>query len=216
MQEVHISKQTLQRLPLYINYLNSLPADTSHVSATQIADCLSLNDVQVRKDLASVSSGGRPKTGYITRQLAQDIRKALACTGPVRFVIVGMGNMGQALAHYSGFAEYNLHLIAAFDHDPAMVGKPAGSTTVHAMDALPDICRQQMPAVGIITVPAATAQHACDALTGAGVPAIWNFAPVHLAVPEGTLLENENMAASLGLLSRHLATMAPQKNRASG
>ena len=102
-----VSAQTLQRLPLYVSYLKSLPAEgAANVSATAIADALGLNDVQVRKDLASVSDSGRPKIGYITRDLVAEIENYLGCNDANCAVIAGVGNLGRALISYGGFSAY--------------------------------------------------------------------------------------------------------------
>lgn len=205
MLDVGVSPQTVQRLPLYLNYLNALPRGTAHISATAIAEGLGLHDVQVRKDLAAVSSGGRPKTGYATRGLAKDLKKALSCGRAMPFAIVGMGNLGRALAQYGGFAEYNLHLAALFDQDDTLVGRRLQGLTIRPASQVEELCRQENIGVGIITVPPQEAQTVCLQLVEGGVPAIWNFAPVHLTAPAEVLVKNENMAASLGILSRHLA-----------
>lgn len=113
-----VSKQTLERLPAYLNYLKSLPEEEApNISATIIAEELGLNDVQVRKDLAMISSGGRPKVGYITAGLIQDIEQFLGYGNADRAVIVGAGHLGQALLCYHGFSEYGLEVVAAFDAD---------------------------------------------------------------------------------------------------
>ena len=184
----NISKHTLQRLPMYLSYIQGLPEDApKNISATTIAEALQLNDVQVRKDLASVSSSGKPKVGY------NDIDNA---------VIVGAGSLGKALLNYSGFKAYGLNIIAAFDlcEEPTeFQGK-----TVFPIAQLGSFCRKVNVHIGIITVPASSAQEICDLLVESGIRAIWNFAPVHLVVPDGILVQNENMASSLALLSNHL------------
>ena len=103
MEKRSVSTQTLQRLPLYLNYLRSLPDDTpENISATAIADALRLGDVQVRKDLASVSSGGRPKVGYVTRDLTADLERFLGYHDVDTAVLVGAGNLGRSLLSYGG------------------------------------------------------------------------------------------------------------------
>lgn len=199
-----LPKQTLQRLPLYLGVLKGLPKGTLNISATSIAEQLGLNDVQVRKDLACISKGGRPKTGYAVKQLIRDLHKALACGKGVDAVIVGMGNLGCALALYGGFEEYGLRMAAGFDIRPALAGGAVGAVPVHPVEELQPVCQKLGARIGIITTPPGAAQPACDALVAAGATAIWNFAPVHLSVPEGILVQNENMAANLAILSRSL------------
>ena len=199
----NISKHTLQRLPMYLNYIKGLPEDApKNISATTIAEALQLNDVQVRKDLASVSSSGKPKVGYNVKDLIAELEAFLGYNDIDNAVIVGAGSLGKALLNYSGFKAYGLNIIAAFDlcEEPTeFQGK-----TVFPIAQLESFCRKVNIHIGIITVPASSAQEICDLLVNSGIRAIWNFAPVHLVVPDGILVQNENMASSLALLSNHL------------
>ena len=203
MMSSNISKQTLQRLPLYLSYIKALPADApKNISATMIAEALQLNDVQVRKDLASVSSSGKPKVGYNVKDLVAELESFLGYDNVDDAIIVGAGSLGKAQLNYGGFKAYGLNVLAAFDlcEEPVeFQGK-----TIFPIDQLESVCRRMNIHIGIITVPAASAQEICDSLVKSGVRAIWNFAPVHLVVPEGILVQNENMASSLALLSNHL------------
>ena len=201
-----ISKQALQRLPVYLNYLNALPeVKPANISATAIAEALHLHDVQVRKDLAIVSSGGRPKVGYVTQNLIDDLRRFLGYDNADNAVIVGVGNIGRALLQYDGFGDYGLNIVAAFDNDPSLVGRPINGKGVFPFEKLENLCGRLKIRIGIIAVPAEAAQSVCDALIRGGVMAIWNFTQTHLNVPEHVLVQNENMAASLALLSKHLS-----------
>lgn len=199
----NISKHTLQRLPMYLSYIQGLPEDApKNISATTIAEALQLNDVQVRKDLASVSSSGKPKVGYNVKDLIEELEAFLGYNDIDNAVIVGAGSLGKALLNYSGFKAYGLNIIAAFDlcEEPTeFQGK-----TVFPIAQLGSFCRKVNVHIGIITVPASSAQEICDLLVESGIRAIWNFAPVHLVVPDGILVQNENMASSLALLSNHL------------
>ncbi|NCB04373.1 MAG: redox-sensing transcriptional repressor Rex, partial [Clostridia bacterium] len=115
-----ISKQTLLRLPAYLNYLKQLvQTGAANVSATGIAEALGLNQVQVRKDLALVSDGGKPKTGYQIRELISDIERFLGYDNTNGAVLVGAGHLGRALLSYSGFKNYGLEMVAAFDENEA-------------------------------------------------------------------------------------------------
>ena len=201
-----ISKQALQRLPVYLNYLKSLPDnDPVNISATAIAEALHLHDVQVRKDLAIVSTGGRPKIGYVTKDLIADLQRYLGYDNVENAVVVGAGNLGRALLSYDGFGAYGLNIVAAFDCDEALAGQTIRGKEIFSVAKLEDLCERLKIRIGIITAPAGAAQQLCDRLIRGGVLAIWNFAPVHLNVPEGVLVQNENMAASLALRSKHLS-----------
>lgn len=202
---INVTIQTLQRLPRYLNYLKALPKDTViNISATTIAQALGLNDVLVRKDLAAVSDGGKPKIGYIIEYLISDIEKVLGYDDVNDAILVGVGKLGYALMAYDGFAEYGLNIIAGFDVDEQIIGSEINRKKVFAFTKMKNLCERMKIRIGIITVPVWEAQRVCDALVEAGVKAIWNFAPVQLNVPEGVLVQNENMATSLAMLSRHL------------
>ncbi len=206
MEKRSVSTQTLQRLPLYLNYLRSLPKGKSeNISATAIADALRLGDVQVRKDLALVSSGGRPKVGYVTRELTSDIENFLGYHDVETAVLVGAGDLGHSLLSYDGFSGYGLEIAAAFDRDPALVGTTIAGKRVLSMEKLVDLCCRMQIHMGIIAVPGGEAQAVCDTLVSSGVLAIWNFAPVRLDVPEDVLVRNEDLAGSLAVLAKRLA-----------
>lgn len=201
-----ISKSTLKRLPNYLSYLKGLPADdTAYISATALAAALDMGEVQVRKDLASVSNGGRPKVGYHRMSLVQDIESFLGYSNTNDAVLVGAGKLGRALLSYSGFAEYGLNILAAFDSNDALIGTSKSGKPIMHMSRLEEFCKLNKVRIGVITVPAEYAQEVCDRLITSGIQAIWNFAPRHLDVPSGILVQSENMAASLAVLSKHLS-----------
>jgi len=200
------------RLPSYLSYLKSLPeGDNEYVSATTVAMALGLNDVQVRKDLACVSKKGRPKLGYVTEELIKDIESFLGYDDLNDAIIVGAGRLGGALMSYDGFKEYGLNIVAAFDVDESKVGTEICGKKVLPMDKMAELCERMKIRIGIITVPAHAAQMVCDMLVKSGIYAIWNFAPTHLKVPDNILVQQENMAASLAVLSVHLAEAIKKK-----
>lgn len=209
MERKEISKSVLKRLPIYLAYLRSLPEGSPvHISATTLANALGMGEVQVRKDLAMVSDGGRPKIGYHRESLMEDISQFLGYDNTTDAILVGAGKLGQALLGYSGFDAYGLNIVAGFDIKPAKTeeGKP-----ILPMENLESFCRCHKVLMGIITVPAAYAQEVCDKLIACGIKAIWNFAHVHLDVPEHILVQNENMATSLAVLSMHLQAQIKEK-----
>ena len=119
-------------------------------------------------------------------------------------VLIGVGSLGKALLSYNGFEHYGMNIVAAFDISKNIIGNEVGGKKVLHVEKTSEICRRLNIHIGIITVPEETAQIVCDQLVAGGVSAIWNFAPVHLSAPENILIQNENMAASLALLSKHL------------
>lgn len=211
MERKEISKSVLKRLPGYLSYLKSIPDTASpYISATALANALGMGEVQVRKDLAMVSNGGRPKIGYLRESLIEDISQFLGYDNTTDAVLIGAGKLGQALCGYSGFGEYGLNILAAFDVAPTLEVTKEG-TPVYHMDRLQSFCKTNKVLMGIITVPAKYAQGVCDQLIECGVKAVWNFAPTHLDVPEHILVQNENMATSLAVLSMHLQAQIKSK-----
>lgn len=213
MQMNSVSILTVQRLPSYLHYLKKLSAENvPTVSATVIAEALGLNDVQVRKDLAAVSNGGRPKVGYVTTELIHDIELFLGYHNVNSAILVGVGNLGHALMSYDGFSAYGLHIVAGFDNSSANIGSSVKGKPVYAMEQLKDFCQREEIRMAILTVPADQAQTVCDMLIDCGILAIWSFASAHLQVPKGVLVRYENMACSLALLSNHLAEALQKEN----
>lgn len=205
MEKRSISKQTLLRLPLYLNYMKQLGNSApEHISATTISEVLRLNHVVVRKDIASVSSAGKPKVGYVTQDLIRELEDFLGFNEQDDAVIVGAGKLGKALLAYRGFDSCGIRILAAFDADPAVLCTDFGGRPVLPMEDMEGYCRENRIRIGIITVPTGEAQAVCDRLLSCGIEAIWNFAPVHLSVPEGVLVHNENLAASMALLAKKL------------
>ena len=203
--EKEISRATLKRLPTYLSYLKALPSEASaNISATALAAGLHMGEVQVRKDLALVSDGGRPKIGYNREHLIADIENFLGYGNSNDAVLIGAGKLGRALLGYGGFAEYGLNIVAAFDANDTLIGTTNGGKPIMHLSRLGEVCQRYKIKIGIITVPAEYAQGVCDLLIENGILAIWNFAPKHLNVPDGILVQNENMAASLALLCKQL------------
>ena len=208
MRKSCITRPTLERLPLYLDYIRS-NVDDDMISASAIARGLGLGEVTVRRDLSRVCREGRPKIGYPTRILTADIEALLGVNGCTPAIIVGTGRLGLALLGYKGFEEYGLKIAAGFDIDPAKADTSNPDHPVYILDELEHYCRIHEVSIGILTVPAEHAQSVCDRLTGCGITAIWNFAPYKLSVPDGVTVRQENLALSLA----HLHVMA-QQNKA--
>ena len=200
-----ISKSTLSRLPVYLQYLKSLPkSSTDNISSTMLAGTFCLGEVQVRKDLASVSNAGKPKIGYNVSSLILELENFLGYNNVNDAVIIGAGRLGKALLGFNGFRQYGLNIVAAFDVDENKLGKTPEGKSIITVSEFSNICSRLKIHIGIITVPTESAQAVCNQMIENGILAIWNFAPTHLDVPPNILVHNENMAASLALLSNHL------------
>jgi redox-sensing transcriptional repressor len=215
METKKISKSVLKRLPGYLSYLKSMPESAPpHISATALANALGMGEVQVRKDLAMVSDGGRPKIGYLREGLIDDIEQFLGYDNTTDAVLIGAGKLGQALMAYKGFDDYGLNILAAFDARPKMEKTDEGKP-VYNISKLEQFSRSHKVLMGIITVPAESAQQVADQLVACGIKAIWNFAPTHLDVPGNILIQSENMATSLAVLSVHLQAQIKEEKEAN-
>ena len=203
MNGYSIPKATLGRLPQYLEYLRSLPEIRRTISATAIAKALSLGDVQVRKDLASVCGAGKPKIGYETDQLITDIESYLGYERLTNAVLVGAGKLGRALLDYDGFEDFGVKIIAGFDCNETVLTK--GTKDILPIRDIEVYCREHDVKLGIITVGVGSAQEVCNKLVQSGIKAIWNFAPVTLKVPNGVLLKQENLALSLAYLNNQIS-----------
>lgn len=200
MSENGISRAALGRMPDYLRFLRELPEDKQNVSATTIAKALDLGEVQVRKDLSAVCGMGKPKIGYVKNELAESIENLLK--GNVSAVIVGAGKLGRALLDYSGFGDYGINVLAAFDVMPEK-NSNSGKTILN-VDLLEDFCRENSVKIGVIAVPKESAQSVCDTLEKSGVTLIWCFAPCKLKVNENVTVQYENLALSLAHLKMQL------------
>ena len=203
MNGYSIPKATLGRLPQYLEYLRSLPEIRRTISATAIAKALSLGDVQVRKDLASVCGAGKPRIGYETDKLITDIESHLGYERLTNAVLVGAGKLGRALLDYDGFEDFGVKIVAGFDCNETVLTK--GTKDILPIRDIEVYCREHDVKLGIITVGQGSAQDVCDKLVESGIKAIWNFAPVTLKVPNGVLLKQENLALSLAYLKGQIS-----------
>ena len=203
MNGYSIPKATLGRLPQYLEYLRSLPEIRRTISATAIAKALSLGDVQVRKDLASVCGAGKPKIGYETDKLIADIESHLGYERLTNAVLVGAGKLGRALLDYDGFEAFGVKIVAGFDCNETVLTK--GTKDILPIRDIEVYCREHDVKLGIITVGVGSAQEVCNKLVQSGIKAIWNFAPVTLKVPNGVLLKQENLALSLAYLKGQIS-----------
>ena len=203
------SKNQLRRLPVYLSYLREKQAEGLEViSSPQIAASLNLSEEQVRKDIALVSSrDGKPKVGRDIKLLIFDIEEFLGYNDSHKTILVGAGHLGRALMAHDGFASYGLNIIAAFDNDICKTNCIFNGKNIYHISELEKRCAKLKAHIGIITVPPQYAQSICDRLVASGIKAIWNFASVQLNVPEGVIVQNENMASSLAVLSNKLKEM---------
>lgn len=195
---------TVARLPEYLRALHELAAsghDT--VSSEALATTAGVKSAKVRKDLSQLGSYGTRGVGYDVTRLIQKIEHVLGLTQRRNVALIGVGNLGHALAGYAGFASRGFRIGALIDIDPSRVGERLGELTVTHIDDLAATVAAEQIAIGVIATPAKAAQTVADRLIGAGVRSILNFAPCVLAVPEGVEVRNVDLAIELQILSFH-------------
>jgi len=189
------------RLPVYLRILYELAASrVSNVSSERLAELAGVNAAKVRKDLSYLGSYGTRGVGYEVDYLTFQMSRELGLTHDWPVVIVGAGNLGQALANYAGFDERGFPVTCLVDIDPEKVGTTIAGVPVRHLDELPELVGRA-GAIGLIATPAFAAQEAADRLVAAGVTAILNFAPVILAVPLDVSVRKVDLAVELQILS---------------
>jgi len=210
-----IPEATVTRLPVYLRILYELANDhIPNVSSERLAELAGVNAAKVRKDLSYLGSYGTRGVGYDVEYLLYQMSRELGLTRDWPVIIVGAGNLGQALANYGGFGERGFPMAALVDIDPAKVGTEVSGTVVRHLDDLPDIVPAKGGTIGVIATPPGAAQEAADRLVRAGVTSILNFAPVVLTGPRGVSLRKVDLAVEMQILSfyqqrRAVAQMAP-------
>jgi len=205
---VHVPVPTLRRLPAYHHYLLQLRANGRvAVSCTHIAEDLKLYPTQVRKDLAITGIVGRPKVGYEVEELIESIESFLGWNDSHSAFLVGVGGLGSALIGYPGFDRYGFDIVAGFDVDPKKVGTTLHGKRILDLAKLTGLANRMHVHLGIIAVPDTAAQMVADIMVKGGIKAIWNFAPVGLKVPDGVVVQNEDLASSLAVFLQKHALM---------
>jgi redox-sensing transcriptional repressor len=198
------------RLPLYLRVLTTLAESGVHtVSSDTLAAAAGVNSAKVRKDLSYLGSYGTRGVGYEVDVLLDCIAARLGLTEDRSVVLVGVGNLGHALAGYGGFHARGFRIVALVDADPNRVGERVGEVVVRPADELEQVIAECAVTIGVICTPAAGAQQVCDRLVAAGVTSILNFAPTVLSVPEGVDVRKVDLAVELQILSFHEARKRP-------
>ena len=215
-----IPDATVSRLPIYQRVLGELQAQgTATVSSEDLAELAGVNAAKARKDLSFLGSYGIRGVGYEVEYLLFQIRHALGLTQQSPVVIVGVGNLGRALADYAGFTSRGFPVVALVDNDPAKVGVELVGLAVRPLDELAEIVRHLDVAIGVIATPSSGAQRVADELVAAGVSSILNFAPAVLTVPDNVRLRQVDLAVELQILSfyrqHHLADLSDEGPLAS-
>ncbi|HEX5740695.1 MAG TPA: redox-sensing transcriptional repressor Rex [Pilimelia sp.] len=199
-----LPEATVARLPEYLRALHQLAeAGDDTVSSEALAAAAGVNSAKLRKDLSQLGSYGTRGVGYDVALLIAQIEQVLGLTQRRGVALVGVGNLGHALAGYAGFASRGFRVVALFDADPRLVGKTINGLVVAHVERLVEVARTEAVAIGVIATPASAAQAAADLLVTAGVTSILNFAPCVLSVPDGVDVRKVDLATELQILSFH-------------
>ncbi len=198
----HIPEATVARLPVYLRSLVEVAeAKMATISSERLADLAGVNAAKVRKDLSYLGSYGTRGVGYDVEFLLYQISRQLGLTRDWPIVILGVGNLGHALANYKGFAARGYRIVALLDADPHKVGEPVGEHRIRPLSDLDDVVRAEKVAIGVIATPAHVAQEVADRLVDAGVTSILNFAPTVISVPDHVALRKVDLSIELQILS---------------
>ncbi|WP_261568949.1 redox-sensing transcriptional repressor Rex [Frankia gtarii] len=209
-----VPEATVARLPLYLRVLTTLAEGGVHtVSSDTLAAAAGVTPAKVRKDLSHLGSYGTRGVGYEVDVLLDCIAAKLGLTEDRSVVLIGVGNLGHALAGYGGFHARGFRIVALVDADPDRVGERVGAVIVRPVDELEQVIAECAVTIGVICTPAAAAQQVCDRLVAAGVTSILNFAPTVLSVPEGVDVRKVDLAVELQILSFHEARKRPPSPR---
>jgi len=199
-----IPEATVARLPIYLRALTALAdRDVATASSEDLASAAGVNSAKLRKDLSYLGTYGTRGVGYDVNYLRYQIAREIGLTQDWSVVIVGIGNLGHALANYSGFASRGFQIAALLDSDPTRVGEQVGDVQISSLDDLDTIVREENVAIGVIATPAGAAQDVCDRLVEAGVSSILNFAPTVLTVPDHVDVRKVDLSIELQILAYH-------------
>jgi len=216
-QRRQIPDATVARLPLYLRALAGIAeAGDATVSSDALADAAGVTSAKVRKDLSYLGSHGTRGVGYDVWHLIHEVREQLGLTQHWPIVIAGIGNLGQALAHYRGFTERGFRVAALVDVDPAKQGMRIEGLEVRPLDDLAALVGEHGIAIGVVATPAEAAQAVVDRMVEAGLRSILNFAPAMVVVPQGVTVRKVDLAVELQILAFYEQRGAPAGGRPRG
>lgn len=205
MAEKEISQAVIGRLPRYFRYLGELKDEgVERISSQDLSGIMGVTASQIRQDFNNFGGFGQQGYGYNVGYLYEEIGKILGLDKTHRLIIVGAGNLGQALANYMNFERRGFIFTGLFDIDPALYGMQIRGIQVHPMEEMADFVRQNDVDIAVLTIPKTGAVQVAEQLVNVGIKAIWNFAHVDLAVPESVRVENVHLSDSLMRLSYNI------------
>ena len=199
-----IPEATVARLPVYLRVLSGLAeSGVATVSSEALAAAAGVGSAKLRKDLSHLGSYGTRGVGYDVEYLVYQISRSLGLTQHYPVAIIGVGNLGHALANYAGFATRGFQIAALIDADPARVGEEIVGIEIRHLDDLEVLVKEHEISIGVIATPAAAAQDVCDRLVACGVTSVLNFAPAVLSVPDSVDVRKVDLSIELQILAFH-------------
>lgn len=200
--EKKMPKSVIERIPLYLNYLEKIKSQNIKVVSSKIiAEDLGLGEVQVRKDLNLISGNGKPKIGHQIDELIKDIEKLIFKEKKLNVIVIGAGKIGEALVRYKGFDQHGFNILGLFDNDITKIGKKIDDIEINSIDELKTFCDKNIIDIGIITVPSSTAQEVCDKLIESKVKGILNFTNQKLNTNNLAIVRNVDITSFLIMLA---------------
>lgn len=201
-----ISQAVIRRMPRYYRYLGELLEDgVERVSSNELSKIMKVTASQIRQDLNNFGGFGQQGYGYNVQNLYDEIGKILGLGQTHRIIIIGAGNLGQAIANYARFDRLGFVTIALFDVNPEIIGKEIRGIKVYSLDELETFCSSNKVDIAALTMPKQTADNTAQRLVQLGITAIWNFAHVDLDVNDDVVVENVHLSDSLMQLSYNIA-----------
>ena len=202
MGNKNISMAVIRRLPKYYRYLGELlDNDVQRISSKELSEIIGFTASQIRQDLNNFGGFGQQGYGYNVEALHKEIGKILGLDRPYNAVLIGVGNLGQAITNYSGFRNSGFEIKALFDANPRMIGLKIRELEILDSDIIEDYIKEHEIDIAIVCIPKNGAQELINRIVGAGIKGIWNFAPIDPEVPKGIIVENVNLTESLFTLS---------------
>ncbi len=193
-----ISMAVIKRMPRYYRHLAELLRnDVDRISSKELSEMIGFTASQIRQDFNNFGGFGQQGYGYNVRDLFNETGKILGLDKRYRSIIVGAGNIGQALANYTRFDKFGFDLQAIFDTNPKLIGNQIRDVEIYDIDNLEEFLQKNQIDIGIICVPINAAQNVADIMTRNGIKGVWNFAPTDISVPEGVALEAVHLSDSL-------------------
>jgi redox-sensing transcriptional repressor len=199
-----IPPATVKRLPLYLQCLDQIDSDSIGISSKNLANLAKVNDAQVRRDLSYLGTLGTRGVGYDIKTLRNQLQLELGLVEGWSAVIVGVGNLGSALAHYGGFKDKGFGVVGLFDDDPKKINSQVAGLVVTPLNKMEEYCKKYNVAIGIIATPGEYAQSVADQLIDCGVRSILNFAPVLLKNVKDVQIRSVDLSQELQILSYYL------------